>query len=1290
MTDKYREIPYNYTSFSDREIVIRFMGIEAWETINQLRSKRKTGRSARYLFELLGDMWVVTRNPFIFDDLLSSQKRKQSLIETLDARLAQIVGRANDNPLVLSLHKQASRAVAEFTDSFSFCARDRARIIATFQGITHSDNLRFDGHARVAHVTDATDWRVEYPFVVITPDSEAEMADIVRSCIALGLTIIPRGGGTGYTGSAVPLDPFTAVINTEKLDQLSAIETLELPGTSRTVATIRAGAGVVTQQVSKAASLHSLIFAVDPTSQDASTIGGNVAMNAGGKKAVMWGTTLDNLLSWTMVTPQGDWLEVTRRQHNMGKIHEQSEVEFTLERWSDNARKELLDIRTLKIPGASFRHAGLGKDVTDKFLSGLPGIQKEGCDGLITGARFVLHQNRALTHTVCLEFYDYDLRTTVPAIVQLRDELAQNPEVDLAGLEHLDWRYIKAVKYTPKSAHGTLPRMLLLVDISADDAQLLADAGARLIEIAGARGGEGFIATTATSRTRFWAARKRTAAIAAHTNAFKINEDVVIPLEHLGEYSLGIERINIIQSTRNKLATIDALQAFFTDREQVFECCLEKLSDASSGADEPDQQQKILESKRQTALELLTTTRRSWAAYLDHLDQPAADVVDSETRSLLQYPHTPLIDVLLRNELRISLNKTVIQPLESLFSGLIMQAMRKRIAALHRRYRAKRLFVALHMHAGDGNVHTNIPVNSSDYEMLADANIIVDQIMKLVLSLDGVISGEHGIGLTKLKYMPDALLAPFVAYKQQIDPNGHFNRGKLMPGSGLQNAYTPSFQLLETEALILEDSDLGKLNEEIKDCLRCGKCKPECSTHVPGANLLYSPRNKILASGLVIEAMLYEEQTKRGISLHHFDEMNDIADHCTICHRCLSPCPVDIDFGDVTILMRKLLIDNKQRRSHIGTKVAMHFLNITDPRWVRMMRLGFIQFGYAAQRQFSGLMKRFKLLPAQSGQPRSTTGKPSVSRQLVQFTANPLPKLKPAKTLRALLQLDQSNQIPVLSFPEKLQNQHDAVFYFPGCGSERLFSEVGLATIAMLAQLGVKVILPPSYLCCGYPQKAQGEIAQAQQINTRNRVLFHRLASTLPELDVKHVIVSCGTCMDQLLDYQFDSIFPGCKQLDIHEYMLEHGVTLENTPETEYLYHEPCHDPMKQHNSLEVASAIIGKQVYLTDRCCGESGTFAVSRPDIAQQVRYRKLESIRASASQITVKQNGVNAGAPEIKILTSCPSCKQGLARYRDDTGMDADYLVVEVMQQQYGKDWQKQVLQRFTDNGIERVLL
>jgi len=100
--------------------------------------------------------------------------------------------------------------------------------------------------------------------VVICPDSESEVASIVRACIDCGLTLIPRGGGTGYSGSAVPLHPLTAVINTEKLEDLSGVERIQLPGVDGLVPTVRCGAGVVTRRVSDLADANGLAFAVDP------------------------------------------------------------------------------------------------------------------------------------------------------------------------------------------------------------------------------------------------------------------------------------------------------------------------------------------------------------------------------------------------------------------------------------------------------------------------------------------------------------------------------------------------------------------------------------------------------------------------------------------------------------------------------------------------------------------------------------------------------------------------------------------------------------------------------------------------------------------------------------------------------------------------------------------------------------------------------------------------------------------------------------------------------------------
>src|SRR5271168_560 len=373
---RLREIPYNYTSLADREIVIRLLGDAAWAILDALRNERRTGRSARMLYEVLGDIWVVDRNPYLQDDLLDNPQRRRQLITAMHHRLHEVEKRRDGvdeirDAKVAELLRAASAAVRRFERQFADFAHMRKRARRLLQKHTRADNVRFDAYSRVAHVTDATDWRVELPFLVLMPDSEAEIPALVRDCIELGLTVIPRGGGTGYTGGAVPLTPWSAVFNTEKLESLGPVEMTALAGGTQSAPCIYSAAGVVTKRVSEAAERAGLVFAVDPTSADASCVGGNIAMNAGGKKAVLWGTAVDNLAWWRMVDAQGNWLEVTRLNHNLGKIHDGLVTSFELV-WKDGAKpaQEAKTLRSerLDIDGAKFRKAGLGKDVTGKFL----------------------------------------------------------------------------------------------------------------------------------------------------------------------------------------------------------------------------------------------------------------------------------------------------------------------------------------------------------------------------------------------------------------------------------------------------------------------------------------------------------------------------------------------------------------------------------------------------------------------------------------------------------------------------------------------------------------------------------------------------------------------------------------------------------------------------------------------------------------------------------------------------------------------------------------------------------
>jgi Fe-S oxidoreductase len=147
-------------------------------------------------------------------------------------------------------------------------------------------------------------------------------------------------------------------------------------------------------------------------------------------------------------------------------------------------------------------------------------------------------------------------------------------------------------------------------------------------------------------------------------------------------------------------------------------------------------------------------------------------------------------------------------------------------------------------------------------------------------------------------------------------------------------------------------------------------------------------------------------------------------------------------------------------------------------------------------------------------------------------------------------------------------------------------------------------------------------------------------------------------------------------------------VRIENATGVRYMYHDPCHSPIK-HNPLKVVGLLVNEaqngKVELNDRCCGESGTLAVTRPDVSTQVRFRKEEEMVKGARQI--RQNAPDA---DVKILTSCPSCLQGLSRFSDDVDVSADYIVVEMARSILGENWMPEYVKRANAGGIERVLV
>ena len=479
----------------------------------------------------------------------------------------------------------------------------------------------------------------------------------------------------------------------------------------------------------------------------------------------------------------------------------------------------------------------MGKDVTDKFLSGLPGVQKEGTDGIITSVAFVLHKMPKYTRTVYGVFGT--VATATPSIVEIRDFLLAHDSVRLAGLEHLDWRYVRAVGYATKAAGKGRPKMVLLADVVSDDEAAVEAAAEHICELARARDGEGFIAVSPEARKTFWLDRSRTAAIAKHTNAFKINEDVVIPAGAAGEYSDGIERINIELSIQNKLTLCAALEQYLSGKLPIDKMGTDLLT------------AELLGERGKHALAHVSAVKERWDWLLAHLDTPLADykarygkavrrVRSQRRREFHRLPRLPSArfrqrrrnEAARRNLQRQNRHQDHRRLGQNPRQNRARQSLRRLAHARRRRQRP-------HQHPRQFRRRPNASDGLSFGRTHHETRPLARR-----CDFRRTRHRHH-----QAQFLTDEDLQPFWDYKNQVDPKHTFNRHKLMKGSDLRNAYTPSFELLGAESLIMEKSDLGTIADSVKTACAAANANPSAPLHVPRANLSYSPRNKILGVG---------------------------------------------------------------------------------------------------------------------------------------------------------------------------------------------------------------------------------------------------------------------------------------------------------------------------------------------------------------------------------------------------------------------------------------------------------
>ena len=1198
----HREIPYNFTSADDRLIISHLFGPALWEDLEELRSQRVTGRSARLVMRCMGDLFILHRNPFLYQELIDSPRRRFAFFRTMGKDLDIIAATAQRGRVVpersdkvLNLVRLCRERMRELQRQIGGAAARRRAIRKRLGAEIGAANVHFDPFALISHATDATDWRLHLPVAVARPTGGEQVAGLLAAIEELGLFAIPRGGGTGLTGGAVPVRADCVMINTEKLNRIHGIETREFSdddGQVRQMPVLRLEAGVITQDAMQYAERHGLVFATDPTSAWASTIGGNIAENAGGKTAVLWGTAIDNLLAYTMAMPGGTLLTVRRTNHPMRKILHEDRVQFEV---CDAACAPL---RTIDLAGSEIRKPGLWKDITNKALGGLPGVQKEGTDGVIVDAEFILYPAYEKKLTFCLEFFGPDMDEASRVIVEISEQFKNQGEEALMALEHFDEEYIRAINYKFKAARSEPPKAVLLIDMVAHTTEQILRGKARLVSLmAGYANTEIFVASDADEAQRFWRDRKRLGAIAARTNAFKLNEDIVLPLAALAEFARFVDARNVDEDLYNKESVVREVMAYLATAEPI---------------EDPD----WLEAKIPKADELCTAALGRIAGR-----EPATLRTEAHLRALKD----DLLE-LFRGFPRISEN----------------------LARIFAEVRQRRIVIATHMHAGDGNVHVNIPVFSNDRAMMERAAATADAVMERAVALGGVVSGEHGIGITKIKFLDRERVEELSSYRRQVDPRGVMNPGKLEDADILERVFTPSFNLLELEARILKYNSLETLSARISKCIRCGKCKADCCVFYPGSDLFYHPRNKNLAIGALIEALLYDTQRSHFPRFTQLRNLEEIADHCTLCGKCLKPCPVDIDTAQVSVLEREILSERGFKHSPLPTRLSLHYLKTRNRVYNRVFRKTVVEWGARAQQLGAGLLARA---------PEPLAAK---KWRLVAMLRSPM--MEPSKTtLRDALPRYGLNEALLLQPPEPAAK---TVFYFPGCGSERLYAEVAMAAVYVLLKTGVRVVLPPPHLCCGFPARANAKRTMHDDVTLRDTIILSQIREMLGYLPFDAVVVSCGTCREALHRLGVEDIF-AAGLTDVSSFVLEHAPErFRRDHGQRFLYHAPCHDSLQGEGAQLVRR--LGGEVASVPGCCSEAGTLSLSRPDITDAMLTRKRDALYA------VTGGDLN----DRVIVTNCPSCLSGLGRNRT-LGVRPAHLAVLLAESLGGERWQREMV-------------
>ena len=377
--------------------------------------------------------------------------------------------------------------------------------------------------------------------------------------------------------------------------------------------------------------------------------------------------------------------------------------------------------------------------------------------------------------------------------------------------------------------------------------------------------------------------------------------------------------------------------------------------------------------------------------------------------------------------------------------------------------------------------------------------------------------------------------------------------------------------------------------EKLINCMRCGMCLPHCPTYKETFLETASPRGRVALVRKFQEGEL--EASERFL---------DYLSLCLDCQACASACPCGVNAGE---LVAEFKCEKKDRDglTFMEELVLHRLLPHPDRLETAVSPLKLYQrSGLQRVVRKLGLLKMF---PARLSR---------MDGLLPQLPANPL-----RRTLQEVTPAQ--------------GEERGTVGFFLGCVMSLVFSEASFATVQLLSSLGYRVITPKAQKCCGAPNMLASDRAGMEEMARFNVELFS-------SYDLDFIVTDCGGCGAELKKYGHHlegdgraAIF-SAKVRDISQLLFEGAALLgERLHPLPYrvTYHDPCHIAHCQgirnepRQLLRMIPGLDYRELADADACCGSAGTYNIERPEMADRVLRRKLETIRKSGAEYLVTSN-------------------------------------------------------------------